>query len=97
MRDRLWGGLIGTSSAVIASVIILWITGAIANAQAMKNSINSKVSIEEFEKHKEEELKKYEELKRDSEKQLDDFKNHVDKRIDDTQTLIIELNKASRD
>lgn len=107
MKDRLWGGIIGMTGAILASIVLLLITGTITKAQASKKEMNGKLDIEVFEEYKTENkevLEKYREennealkqYKIDSQQQMIVFKNHVDSRIDDTQLLIIELSKANK-
>lgn len=95
MRDRLWGAAVGTLAAIISTTFALWLSGAVANAQANKKKFDDKVDVVDFDKYKLDTNERLNQIQAESEKNLTNFKEHVDKRIDDTQTLIVELNRAN--
>ena len=92
MRDRIWGGLIGTGGAVISGIILFWMAGFRVEAQALDKLVNDKIGRNEFEKFEIQNNRDHEELKKENNTDLllmeKRLKDYYDKRHEDMKDFI---------
>lgn len=91
MKDKVYGGVIGTVGSIIAGLTMIWFSGIRTNAQANKKALDSKLDVIVFEKFVVENKKQHLELKKYSDDKLDMVLEYIESGFKGVDTRIEDL------
>jgi len=87
MKDKVVGGVIGTSSALLVSLVMFFFGGVRTDAQSFKALVNSKVDRIELDEYKEQQDKRHVRENADIDKKIEKSDKVTNEKLD----LIIKL------